>query len=327
MIRIGIAGAGSMAKERLKSFSQIAGVCTKAVYARSKEKGYQLVQGSDIKVYDNYHQMLEVVDAVAICLPNDLHMQFAKDALLSQRHVLVEYPLVINMEDAIRLNNISLEYSRVLMTGNTIIHESPFKYVKQHQHKLGKIISASSRVSFYSEAIWGSWFFDHRRLGPVFAGLHYHHIEYYRHLFGQPSWVLGCDESVIDAASGRYGNFAGGTLVMGYSSRTTSCIQWYLSALGNGLSRGMWLNGTTGSLTLLSLGNGTTEARWNEGSMNFKSETIQEDWGVNGSSEDFIMAIKGELDYKTRHKSDMQTLTYAFAAKDSAKSGRMVHLD
>jgi predicted dehydrogenase len=327
MIRIGIVGTGAMAKERLRSFMQIADVCVVAVYARNSEKGHLLADETGITVYDNYRHMLAAVDAVAICLPNDLHAQFATEAMRAERHVLVEYPLATNLEDAMRLRSVSLAYKCVLMAGNTIIHESPFNYIRQHQSRLGELVSASSRVSFYSGEIIDGWFFDRQRLGPVFVGLHYHHIEYYKHLLGQPSWILGCDESVIDAASGRYGSFVGGTLVMGHLSRKTSCVQWYLSAAGSGLPRAMWLNGTCGSLTLLSLGNGTTEARWDEGAGDGNRDIIEENWGVDGSCKDFVMAVKGELDYKKRLADDTQTLRFAFAARDSAKSGRMVHLD
>lgn len=326
MIRIGIVGTGSMAKERLRSFSRIDDVCVKSVYSRNKEKASDFIDGAEITAYDNYSQMLDSVDAVVLCLPNGLHTQFAKEALLAECHVLVEYPLAINMEDAVMLSSISLEYSRVLMTGNTIIHESLFKYITENQGRLGEIISASSRVSFYNNDISDSWFYDCQRLGPVFAGLHYHHIEYYKSLLGPPLWVLGCDESVNDN-SGQHGKFVGGTVIMGHDSRKTSCIQWYLSASGSGLSRVILLNGTTGSLTLLSLGKGITEALWNQGSTNFGTDNIQEDWGVNGSSEDFIKAIKGALDHRKRFNNDMQTLSFALAAQDSAIRGHMVHLD
>jgi len=99
MIRIGIVGTGAMAKERLRGFMQIADASVMAVYARNSEKGHLLGDGTGITVYDNYRYMLAAVDAVVICLPNDLHAQFATEAMRAERHVLVEYPLATNLED------------------------------------------------------------------------------------------------------------------------------------------------------------------------------------------------------------------------------------
>jgi predicted dehydrogenase len=279
-----------------------------------------------MKVFDDYRHMLAAIDAVVICVPNDMHAQFATEAMRAGRHVLLEYPLATNLEDAARLRSVAIAYKCVLMTGNTIIHESPFAYIEQHKDRMGDLVSAASRTAFYSKEISQGWFFDRQRLGPVHAALHYHHIEYYKHLLGDPAWVLGCDESAVDPASGNYGSFVGGTLVMGHGARKTSCIQWYLGAAGSGLARTMCLTGTRCALTLISLGNGQMQARWEDQSAS-STELIDESWGIEGSCRDFVLAIRGQIDYKKRLSDDTQTLRIALAAKDSAKGGRMVHLD
>jgi predicted dehydrogenase len=325
MLRIGIIGTGGMAKERVRCFARMEGVQVDGVYARTAQNAGRFAEQSGLKAYDNYRQMLAAVDAVVICVPNDLHAQFATEAMRTSRHVLIEYPLATSLEDAARLRNVAIAYKCICMAGNTIVHESPFAYINQNKDRLGGIISASSRTAFYSDGLSRSWLFDRQRLGPVFAAMHYHHIEFYKHLLGEPTWVLGCDESAVDAASGSYGNFVVGTLVMGHGTHKTACVQWYLSTTGNGLARSMCINGMRSTLTLTSLGTGRMQARWEDAATD--PEFIEESWGVEGSCQDFVMALEGRLDSKKRLDEDIHTLRIALAARDSAKVGRIVHLD
>jgi len=60
------------------------------------------------------------------------------------------------------------------------------------------------------------------------------------------------------------------------------------------------------------------------------SERTQEEfadgWGVRGSCDDFLRAIRGELDGRERFAQDMATLRAAFAAAESAREGKPVSL-
>ncbi len=326
MMRIGIVGTGGMAKERLRCFGQMTDVRVAAVYSRNLDKAHQMADEAGIAVYDDYQKMLDVVDVVAICVPNDLHFQFALEALEARRNVLVEYPFTANLDGAKKLCAASLEYKSILMVGNTIIHEAPFKYIDKHKERLGELVSAASRVAFYSNDCGDVWFFNQRQLGSVFAGLHYHHIEYYKRLLGEPVWVMGQDESSAELANGNYRDFVGGTAMMGYAGNKTSCVQWYLSRSGGGLPRAMWLNGTNGSLTLITLQNGQTEAVWNDGGVENR-EVLDDNWGVDESCKDFIMAVNGRLDDKKRLMEDMQTFYIAMAIQESAQNGQLVYPD
>lgn len=318
MIRLGIAGTGAMAKERLACFAKKANVRISAIYSRAIVKSRQLAGEEGAESFENYRDMLDSVDGVVICLPNNLHFQFSIDALCAGKHVLVEYPLAMNTDQAEQLQQAAMDHDCVLMVGNTIIHEAPFHYVDENKERLGNLVSAASRVAFYGGEITGSWFLKQNQLGSVFTGLHYHHLEYYKRLFGEPVWVMAQNESISNTMARQ---FAGGTVLMGHRGNKTSCVQWYLSNAGSGLPRGMWLNGTNGSLTLITLQNGQTEAVWNEGGDN--RLVIEDDWGVDGSCEDFIKAMNGQIDHKKRLKDDMQTLRISMGAQESSKNRRI----
>ncbi len=114
----------------------------------------------------------------------------------------------------------------------------------------------------------------------------------------------------------------GGTLFMGHSSGATSCVQWYLSDSGSGSPRGLWINGSLSSVTIISYEADRSLVVWNDGGKG-RMEKIENEWGVRGSCEDFINAIDGGLDHEARLIEDMRTLKVCLLAEESAADGRI----
>jgi len=325
MIRIGVVGAGGMAGERCRVFKGMKAARVEAVCARSREKAESLAKRAGAKAFDDFERMLSGVDAVVLCLPNVAHAEFARKALQARKHVLVEYPLCVSMAEAKVLRARARKSGRVLMTGNTIIHEAMFAYLRERRERLGEILSAASRVAFYGKRIAGRWYMTEASTGPVFASFHYHHIEYYRNFLGEVEWVLARNESRPDAARPGYSSAAGGTLVMGHASGATSCVQWYLNADGNGLPRGLWMNGTRASVTIISREPERSLAVWDNGGEG-KEDVFDDEWGVPGSCRDFIEAIEGRLDHRARLDWDIKTLRVGVLAAESARTGEVVRI-
>lgn len=319
MIKMGIAGTGAMALERFGAFNCLSDVSVSGVYSRSAERADGICKDSKAQYFDDYSRMISEVDAVCLCLPNDLHLQFALEALEKKKHVLVEYPLALSMADVVELQTAAAASEVVLMVGNTIICEAMFNYIKTNLDRVGEIVSAASRVAFYSDGISDAWYMKKDRRGSVFVSLLYHHIEYYKQLLGEVRWVYGIDQSRESDG------FIGGALNMGHIQNRTSCIQWYLSDQGSSMPRGFWLNGTKGSVTVISTKPDKSEIIWG-GAEQGDSEIIKDDWGVGGSCEDFEMAIKGGLDHKARLDSDIVTMRIALAAEESSQEGAVVNM-
>jgi len=325
MVAIGIAGTGGMATQRVNCFRRMEGVEVAAVYSRCTERARALCP--EARPFEDYEAMLDSVEAVALCLPNNLHAACALRALKSGRHALVEYPLCIAPGEMEALGSAAERSGCVLMVGNTIVHEAMFRWVVERSGRLGELLSAASRVGYFGSDIAGAWYMDPAQSGSPFVAYHYHHIEYYRRILGEVRWVHARDESRPDPRKPDFLSVSGGTLVMGHVGARTSCIQWYLSAGGRGsLPRGFWLNGTAGSLTIVSHEKDRSLAILDVGGER-TSETLDDEWGVEGSCRDFIEAIRGNMDHRARLAEDMMTLRIGLAAAESARLDAPVTLD
>jgi predicted dehydrogenase len=325
MIRIGIAGTGMMAEERSCKFNELAQTKVSGVYSRKLYNTKKICGLVGAVGYSDFGMMLKEVDAVVICLPNFLHSKYAIEALGAGKHVLVEYPLCTQGSDVTKLQNAASVAGTVLMVGNTIIHEAMFLYLMKHRERLGKILSASSRVAFYSEQLQGQWYMDEKYRGGLFSAFHYHHIEYYRNLLGEVDCVYAHDESVMDTTDLNRNSTTGGTLVMQHKVGGTSCIQWYLSRPGDGLPRCMWVNGVKDSVTIVSHEENKSLVIWGQGKQG-EVEVLNDSWGISGSTNDFAQAILGNIDDKARLNSDIATLEIGKMADESAKEQKVLRV-
>lgn len=316
-----------MALQRARAFGSFPEVRVTAVCSRSPERAKAICAETGAKAYGDYSAMLGEVDAVVLCLPNHLHAPFAMKALERGRHALVEYPLCVSEQEVGDLAEAAERAGRVLMVGNTIIRERMFTHLNERLARLGRLLSAASRVAFYDSAIAGQWYMSPQQSGSCFVAYSYHHIEYYRRLFGEPAWVMASDESRPDPARAGYLSLAGGTLTMGHRGGATSCIQWYLSAAGQGLARGFWLNGSDATVCIMceSGAEDVSTVIWNGGGEGSVERFVNE-WGVGGSCSDFVEAVGGRLNHRERLASDIATTRVGLAAARSACSGRAEYL-
>ncbi len=324
MIRIGIVGSGGMASQRARLFNETRDARTAAVCSNTPERAEAVAKRAGAQAFARLEDMLPHVDAVAVCTVNTTHTRLVRQALQAGKHALAEYPLCTSMDEADMLRRLARETGRVLMVGNTIIHEAMFQYLRKHQPRLGRILSGASRVAFYGPSMAGRWYMNAEVRGSVFAGFHYHHIEYYRHFLGEAQWALAQDESQPDPARPGCASSAGGTLVMGHEGGRTSCVQWHLHAQGSGLPRGLWLNGTESSVTVISRDPKHSTVVWGGGEG--AEEVYEDDWGVAASCRDFIEAAAGRLDHRARLDWDIATLRVGLTASESAQRNELVRL-
>lgn len=101
MLRYAIVGCGHIAKKHVSAIEAVKGAQLVAVCDTDKERMAEYVtQG--IKGYTDYHDLLadESIDVVCICLPTGLHAKFTIEAAESGKHVIVEKPMALSLEDA-----------------------------------------------------------------------------------------------------------------------------------------------------------------------------------------------------------------------------------
>ena len=102
-LRVGMIGAGSMARHHLHAWSQSDGCQVVAIFNRTRSKAEALAREFGIpRICEDADDLIsgEDLDAISISMPHNLHHPLALAAIDAGKHVFCEKPLATDLQDA-----------------------------------------------------------------------------------------------------------------------------------------------------------------------------------------------------------------------------------
>ena len=105
-----------------------------AVYGRNLEKAREFARQYKIPAaYNNIDELLEKEDAevVDICLPNYLHHEMCLKAAFAMKHVIVEKPLAMTLEQADEMIQVCKSRGRKLMYAEELCFAPKYERVRE----------------------------------------------------------------------------------------------------------------------------------------------------------------------------------------------------
>ena len=131
------------------------------------------------------------VDAVAVCLPNDLHAEVTIAALEAKKHVIVEKPMAVSLEQADAMLRAARANGRQLMVEQTQrfdpVHETAYDVLRSG--RLGDLVRVHGRLGHAGPEYWSPtspWFtVKSQSGGGVLMDVGIHIIDLLRWLSGK----------------------------------------------------------------------------------------------------------------------------------------------
>ncbi len=150
-IKIGVIGCGYWGPNIIRNFSQTNNVEISYICDIDENKINSIKKFyPSIKAVNDYKEILKDndVDAVAIVLPVGKHYNIAKEALLNNKHVLIEKPITSSVEEAENLIKIAKEKNKIIMVDHTFEYHEGINKIKEiiNNKDLGEI--------YYMRAEW-----------------------------------------------------------------------------------------------------------------------------------------------------------------------------
>lgn len=197
-MKLGILGTGTIVQALLPDLKDLG---TEKVYLlatpRSKERAEGMVEqfGLTGVVYD-YDELLALdIDTVYVALPNSLHYEYAKRALLAGKHVVLEKPAVARRAELEELAALAGEKELVLVEAVPLRHRPGFQPLREAVGRLGRIRLASlyycQRSRRYDAFLRGEIHpvFDPQKAGGALMDLNLYNIHALVGIFGAPKNV------------------------------------------------------------------------------------------------------------------------------------------
>lgn len=190
IIRVGIAGFGYSARVfHVPFLSVYPQFQLRKVFERHTH--YAQEQYKDVETVQDFTALLTPeIDLVIITTPNLTHFEFTKQALLANKHVIVEKPLTVTVAQAEELAQLAKENNVILSIYQNRRWDNGALTVKKiiQEQLLGEIVDYEIRIDRYTNVknpkAW-------KETGEQGTGLVYdlgvHLIDHVVELFGQPT--------------------------------------------------------------------------------------------------------------------------------------------
>lgn len=133
--------------------------------------------------------LLERSDLVVIASPNTTHFAIAKAALEAGKHVVVDKPFTVTLEEADELIRIAGQYGRVLTVFHNRRWDSDFLTLKRILPRIGAISLYEAHWDRFRPSIKQSWRETEEPGGGVWYDLGAHLVDQALQLFGMPESV------------------------------------------------------------------------------------------------------------------------------------------
>lgn len=196
-LEVGIAGFGKGAEIYHAPFiTTTTGLNLSLVHERNRERAKELYP--NVQVVKSFEELLNSeLDVVIITTPNDLHYQMAREALEAGKHVVVDKPFTVSVEEADELIQLAEEKEKVLTVYHNRRLDGPFRMLEKiiRERKIGFPEEVEIRFDRYRPDVNPSSWKETARAG---SGLLYdlgpHLVDQALALFGLPERVEGMTE-------------------------------------------------------------------------------------------------------------------------------------
>ena len=227
-MKLGIVGSGMIVRDLLSFIHTVDGIDLIHISGtkRSEDQLQTIMNEHGFKRYSiQYDELLndQEVDTVYVALPNHLHFEYAKQALLANKNVILEKPLTSTYKQACQLKELAIQNHLFLWEAITNQYLPHFHEIKQKLKDIGKIKIVQCNYSQYSSRYnafkEGNILpaFDYTKSGGALMDLNIYNIHFVVGLFGKPTSVQYYPniENNIDTS---------GILILSYPTFQCVCI-------------------------------------------------------------------------------------------------------
>lgn len=337
-VKVGVIGMGRFGELHAAAYKKIDSVELTAVSSRKLGHVNEMARKYGAKPYTDYQELLQDpdVDAVSISVPPGVQREIAVRAMQAGKHVLMEKPISVTLEDADAIVKTAKETGVVAMVGYVERFNPSLRRAKAliKNGKIGEVYKVSSRRAS-KFGVKPDWVFSQ-------VGMMIHNIG---HDLDTLRWMMRDDIFSVYAMGGSYMRQVPGqpdnlTLLIRFKNGGMGLIEnsWTLPSKYSMEENELYLDimGTEGVLKvdnfdqMISMCNEATGfyhpgiLRWPGG---IQEDAGLEHYALKDELEYFVKAVKGEVEPLLKPEEAAYILRVLIAANESERTGRPVEVN
>jgi len=328
MIKVAIIGSGGISKSHVQCLTKISDAQIVSTYDVDFQRAAELAASCGATAYSNVEAAVLAADLVYILTPPSFHKDLSIMAMENGKHVMIEKPIAISVEDAEQIVEASDRLGRLAMVGFNMRYRQGYNKLKRivDSGKLGPVLNLwSQRMSMGSQK--GTWRTNQQQMSGFTIESLSHDIDIFRWLSGsEVESVYGNVKNSRDDLPGYDDN---SLVILKLRNGYTASIQASWSSHLNFNSRGIVGNEGTAMIS----GEGT----WNFDTFRYKTnrmdnefvESLSDPLTADSYLEEnihFIDCVKNGTKPITTAKDGLAILQVSQAILQSSRENRVVTL-
>jgi len=160
-------------------------------YERNAGRGESFRHDWNAHLCESIDALLEWADVVDICLPTDVHPDFAHRAIAAGKPLFLEKPISRTVAEAESIVDAATKANVILMIGHVVRYFPEFALGRRmvQNGAVGKPAAIRTRRGGPSPKGSSSWFMDHKRSGGVLLDLAIHDFDWLQWTFGSVKFL------------------------------------------------------------------------------------------------------------------------------------------
>jgi len=193
-LHLGLIGAGTMAESHARSLAGLAGAKVVMVADPMLERAQKLAALHGAQAHADFRDGLDGVDAVWISTPPFLHREQAEICAAAGKHLFMEKPLALTLDDCQAIVQAARTHRVKLMVGQVFHFYPVLQEVARRlaSGDLGDVILGwSKRMAYYPPSEMPPWRTDPRKGGGYTIENQVHELDLVTWFCGEPLTVRG----------------------------------------------------------------------------------------------------------------------------------------
>ncbi len=174
LIKVGIVGTGYAAKKRAEAIINDPRAIIVSITGNSPEIIQEYCQNFSISLVDSWQELVTQpeLDLIFVCTINRDHGEIARTALEAKKHVVVEYPLSLNAQEAAAIIALAAEKNKLLHVEHIELIGGLHQAMKQYLADIGNVFYARYTTIATQRQVTRSWKYHREMFGfPLAAAL------------------------------------------------------------------------------------------------------------------------------------------------------------
>jgi predicted dehydrogenase len=184
-MRVGILGTGHMGNTHARQYGKMPDVKI-GYHDRHPDRADNFRNRWEAECCKSSDELIAWADVIDLCLPTDLHLEYALKAIAAGKAVFIEKPIAYTMEDGAKIVNEAAKAGVPLMVGQVLRFFPEYATARGviKSGGIGRPAAARMRRGGPTPRGQNQWFLDIERSGGVLLDLVIHDFDWLR-------WTLG----------------------------------------------------------------------------------------------------------------------------------------